>query len=453
MILARLLVPEAFGLVATITVVISFAEIFTEAGFQKYLIQHEFKSENELIKNTNVAFVSNLIFSLLICFLIIFFRDYIAELVGNKKLSFAIAISCITIPLSAFSSIQTALFKREFDFKTLFGSRIVSLVVPLLITIPLAITYRNFWALIIGAISVKIVNAIYLTIKSKWKPNFFYSFQILNQMISFTSWTILETVFIWLSSYAGILIVSIKLDEYYLGLYQTSITLVISIITIGVSAITPVLFSTLSRLQNDDSEFKRIFLLFQSAVALLVIPIGVIMFSYNSFITAFFLGNQWNEASNFVGLLGITTALAVVFSHLCSEVFRAKARPGLSLLLQVVFLLFFIPGMIYAVNHGFKTLYITHSLMQLVMVITASLIMYYVFRISIVNMLKSTIVKIIASIFMYLLTLLLKLVSASFLWNMISIAICLIFYIIVLYSIKRERDFLFKLKAFVYKSL
>ena len=48
MLLARLLVPSAFGAVTTITMVISFAEVFTDAGFQKYLIQHEFSSREEL---------------------------------------------------------------------------------------------------------------------------------------------------------------------------------------------------------------------------------------------------------------------------------------------------------------------------------------------------------------------------------------------------------------------
>ena len=44
-ILARLLAPEAFGAVATITMVITFAEVFTDAGFQKYIVQHEFEDE------------------------------------------------------------------------------------------------------------------------------------------------------------------------------------------------------------------------------------------------------------------------------------------------------------------------------------------------------------------------------------------------------------------------
>jgi O-antigen/teichoic acid export membrane protein len=448
MILARLLVPEAFGVVATITMVVAFAELFTDAGFQKYLIQHEFKTQEDLDKNTNVAFITNLFLSIFLCGFIIVFRDEIAELLGNDKLGLAIALACITIPLSAFSSIQTAVFKREFDFKTLFGSRIVSLIVPLLITIPFAMLYRNYWALIIGTISIKFVNAIYLTLKSKWKPTLYYNFKILRQMLSFTTWTIVESIFIWLSSYVGILIVGLTLKDFYLGMYQASMTLVVQIITIGVSAITPVMFSALSRLQNDESEFKRVFLLFQGAVALVVIPLGFILFSYNRFLTLLFLGDQWGEAAGFVGLLGLTTAFTVVFSHLCSEVFRAKARPGLSLVLQLAFLLFFIPSMTIAVNYGFKTVYITHSLLQLVMVIVASMIMYYVYKISVVDMLKGVGIKIVVALSMFMLSVMMREVSDSFCWDGLSIVVCMLFYFGVLYTIKKERAFLVKLKDF-----
>ena len=62
-VLARLLTPDAFGVVATIVMVISFAELFTDAGFQKYLIQHEFKNLEDFGQSVNVAFWSNLIFS------------------------------------------------------------------------------------------------------------------------------------------------------------------------------------------------------------------------------------------------------------------------------------------------------------------------------------------------------------------------------------------------------
>lgn len=66
MVLARLLTPDAFGVMVTAQMVISFAEIFTDAGFQKYIVQHEFKDDDEKFKSTAVAFWSNLIMSLAI---------------------------------------------------------------------------------------------------------------------------------------------------------------------------------------------------------------------------------------------------------------------------------------------------------------------------------------------------------------------------------------------------
>ena len=56
MVLARLLAPEAFGVLVTAQMVISFAEIFTDAGFQKYLIQHEFDNDDDKYKSKLVAF-------------------------------------------------------------------------------------------------------------------------------------------------------------------------------------------------------------------------------------------------------------------------------------------------------------------------------------------------------------------------------------------------------------
>ena len=66
MVLARLLAPDAFGVVATLTMIITFAEIFTDAGFQRYLIQFEFNDDEDKYNTANVAFWSNLVMSLTI---------------------------------------------------------------------------------------------------------------------------------------------------------------------------------------------------------------------------------------------------------------------------------------------------------------------------------------------------------------------------------------------------
>jgi len=172
-ILARLLTPEAFGVLATVTMIVSFAQIFTDAGFNKYIIQHEFDNDKEKYESTTVAFWTNLFVSLLLWGGIILFAEPLAIAVGNPGLGHVIIVACVSIPLAAFSSIQMSLFKRDFDFKTLFFVRMAGIVIPLAVTVPLAFIFKNYWALIIGTIALNLSNAILLTIKSKWKPKHF----------------------------------------------------------------------------------------------------------------------------------------------------------------------------------------------------------------------------------------------------------------------------------------
>ena len=267
MVLARLLTPEAFGVVATLTMIITFAELFTDAGFQKYLVQKDFKDETDREQSTNVAFWSNFILSLIIWGIIAIFNEPLAALVGSPGLGIVLIVACFSIPLAAFSSIQMALYQRDLDFKTLFKVRLIGICVPLIVTIPLAFWLRSYWALVIGTIVQNVINAFFLSYYSKWKPHFQYSIQKLKEMFSFAAWSLIESVSVWLTGYIDIFVVGTMLNKYYLGLYNTSITIVGQIMGLIIAATTPVLFSGLSKLQNDDEEFKRVFFKFQKYVS------------------------------------------------------------------------------------------------------------------------------------------------------------------------------------------
>ncbi|WP_370448148.1 oligosaccharide flippase family protein [Collinsella sp. AF02-46-1] len=81
--LAHILTPDLFGVIALVTMVTSFANMFSDAGFQKYLVQHEFKTDADLHDYANVAFWTNLAVSFLLWFLIGLFRDGLAALLGG----------------------------------------------------------------------------------------------------------------------------------------------------------------------------------------------------------------------------------------------------------------------------------------------------------------------------------------------------------------------------------
>lgn len=440
MVLARLLTPDAFGIVATLTMIISFAEIFTDAGFQKYLIQHEFIDDDDRIQSTNVAFWSNLVMSLFIWGVIAIFCEQIACLVGNPGLGYVIAIACISIPLAAFSSIQMALYKRDFDFKTLFKVRIVGVLVPLVITIPLALLLRSFWALLIGTIAKDLINAILLTYYSQWKPKLYYNKLKLKEMFSFSVWSMFEQISIWLTGYIDIFIVGVILSTYYLGIYRTSITIVGQIMGLITAATTPVLFSSLSRLQNDRKQYEETFFDFQKWVGLLVMPLGVGIFCYSDLVVYIMLGDQWREASNFIGLWGLTSCLMIVLAHYSSEVYRSIGKPKLSVLAQWLHIVVLLPVVYWAVSVNFETLYITRSIIRLEGIIVNMALMYWFIKISPIKMITNIIPEIIGCCVLILCCYSLRYISNALIMQFISAIIASLLYFTTVCLFKKERD-------------
>ena len=441
MVMARLLTPEAFGVVATFSVIISFAEIFSDAGFQRYLIQHEFTDDEERDRSTNVAFWSNLFLSFFIWGLIALFRNPLAELVGSPGLGLVLVVTCAGIPLTGFCSIQTALFKRNFDFKTLFWRRLVSILIPIFVTIPLAFWLRNYWALVIGTLASNVANAILLSVKSIWKPRRFYSFSLLKEIFPFCGWSLLDSVLVWATCYADIFIISRALNVYYLGLYRTSVLMVGQIVSLITSIVLPVIMPSLSRLQNDLPEMRRMLLKFQKTTGLVLLPLGVGIFMFRDLLTNVMLGSQWMEAADFLGLWGLMEAVMVVFARFCSPVYPAIGKPRASVIVQISHLVVLIPAIIISGRFGFKALYITRSLVRLELALVNLIAVYVLIKQSPWKMLMNILPESICSILMAIVAYLLLMLNGSIVISFVWVAVCVCVYFLSLYFLfPKERN-------------
>lgn len=397
MVLARLLVPEMYGVVASVNMVISFSELFTDAGFQKYLIQHEFNSEEDLTKATNVAFWSNLVMSFIAWGLIIIFASPIAKLVGNPGKEFVLCVACISIPLAALSSIQNARFKREMDFKTLFSVRLVAILVPFVVTIPLAFITRNYWALVIGTIVTNIANAVVLTIRSAWKPKLYYNIDVLKKMVSFSLWSMAESILAWLINWGDTFIVGLYLSQHFLGLYKTSMTTVNQIIGVISAATVPVMLTALSRLQSDETRFKETYYNFNFLTSILLFPMGVGMYIYRELICSIMLGRAWAEAANFMGIWGLVSAVAILYNSYNGNVLISKGKPQISVLVQIIQIAFIVPAVYYSMKISFDCLAYTRALIRLVGMIIFIVVNWKMFGLSFGVCLKKSIGPIVAT--------------------------------------------------------
>ncbi|QAY68578.1 lipopolysaccharide biosynthesis protein [Paenibacillus protaetiae] len=449
MILARLLAPEAFGVVATVTMIVSFADIFTDAGFQKYLIQQEFSSNDEVGQASNVAFWTNLVISLLLWCTIFTFNEQLASLLGNPGLGMVLVIASFQLPLTSFSSIQSALFKRSLDFRILFIARIISSCIPFVVTIPFALIGFGYWAIVIGTIVSQLSTAVILTYNSSWKPTFYFSLTVFKKMFSFSMWSLFESISIWLTSWVDVLLISTVLNSHYVGLYKTSSMMVNGLMTLITSTTVPVLFSVLSRLQNQSDIFTSVFLKAQRLVAVVVLPLGVGIYLYRDLITLILLGNKWIESSDILGQWALTSAVTIVFGHICSEVYRAKGLPKLSFLVQILHLIVLVPACIFSLHYGFWVFVYVRSWIRIQSVVVHFIIMRIKVGIIISTIVKNTFTICTAAFFMGVIGYIINGLHNSTGWTFFSVSLCAIIYlgILLLFS-KTRKDILYAIGLF-----
>ena len=444
-ILAHILAPTAFGILATIMMVISFAEMLADAGFQKFLVQYEFESEDEKQKNVSVAFISNIVLAIVLWLVIIIWRDELAILVGNEGLGFPLAIMGAMLPLGAFSSIQMAMYRRSFNFKFLLSIRMITIITPLFISIPMALAGFDYWSLIAGLLAAHLFTAIALCVRQEKLISIYFSSNVFRKMFSFSAWSLAEAFSIWLTAWVDTFIISHFLDVYYLGLYKMPTAIVTTVMAIATSSMAPVLFSALSRHQHNQVEFEKTFLTFQRYMALFLVPLGVGMFVYQDFIVEILLGPQWKLAGIVLGSWALSSSLVTAISYLISEAFRAKGMPNVSFLAQMAHLFVLIPVIYVCVQYDFTTFVYARSIVRVQMIaVLLYLLAIYVGMNAwlVIRNIKSYI---IASAVVGTGSYVLLHLHNSMIWTIFCICISLILYLVVLYLFPTERIILTKI--------
>lgn len=441
LILARILAPEAFGVVATVTMIVSFSDLFTDAGFQRFLIQHKFDDDDDMELTTCVAFWSNISISFVLWGVISIYADMLAILVGNPGLGNVIRVASIVLICTSFSSIQIAIYKKKFNFKVLSYARIVAKVIPFIVTIPLAIKGYSYWALIIGILVGEISNAIILTLLSSWKPQFRYSINKLKKMIKFCFWNFMEGISGWLVTNISIFIIGVYFSDYYLGIYKGSITIVGQIASIISSSIINVLFTTLSSLQNNETQYNEMVLKFQRLAGLLAIPLGIGIFIFRDVVTYILLGNQWTEACLLVGLWGFIMCESIIFVDIGATIILSKGKPKCLFLSNLVQILILIPSLLWCKGKSFDYLIYTVCLVRLQLPIMQVFWSTKITGLKINEIYTNIKQYVVAGTIMGIIGCLLeRRANNSITLNLLYISICIILYFICLVIMPQNRD-------------
>ncbi len=428
MLLARIIAPAEYGIVASVTMVLSFCELFADAGFNKYIVQHETESEEELESIVTIAFWTNFVLTMLIWGIISLFSKPLAALVGCPGKELAIIVSCVNLPLHGTISIQSARLKRDMDFKTLFFLRMVTLLVPFTVTIPVAFALRNYWALIIGTIASNVIHLLAMAIRLKWIPKLYYSFKMLKEIFAFSMWSMMESFFVWLINWGDVFIVTQILTQEFLGIYKTSMNMVGQITGIISASVVPVFLSSLSKVQNDNKSFNELFYNFSATAGIILVPMGIGMYIYRDLMCSVALGEAWSQGATLMGMWGLINSIAILFNSFNGNVLIAKGKPKVSVIVQIAQILVIMPTVYISATVGFECLSYSRALIRVVGMVIYCTTVWKMYRINCFETIKRLLPTIISTFVMACVGIFALSLNLGEVFELISVVICVMVY-------------------------
>jgi O-antigen/teichoic acid export membrane protein len=349
-ILARLLAPEDFGVIAAAMVVISFSQIFWEAGMGKAIIQYQ----GDRATAANAAFWINGALALAVAAILVAVAGAVADRVfHDERVALVLQVMALQVVLSAAVSVHTALLQKDMQFKPLFWVRLATVAIPGLISIPLALYGMGYWALIAGTLIGQFVQVVMLWRMSEWRPEWSFNAAVARELGGFGAWVAVSGLLAWFYVWADALIVGIYLGSHELGLYRTGNQFAMMIFAILFGPIVPVLYSHLSTMKQDRERLGKAIEKVIRVIILFAVPLALIVFSLADPIAAALFGNKWQGIGLIIGVMALMHGFSWVVG-MNGEVYRAMGKPAYEAIVTSATLVIYLSAYLISIQQGFE---------------------------------------------------------------------------------------------------
>lgn len=267
-VLARLLLPEDYGIIALIAVFIAVAQIFVASGMNTALIQ---KKEVDDTDTSSVFYISLLIAA--VCYAILFVTSpFIAAFYDNEIITPVLRVLGLTLFFGAFNSIQQAIIARTFSFKKLFVSSFGAVIISGIVGIVMALLGYGVWALVGQQLVSYIALCIIMWITVDWRPKLLFSITRVKTLFSF-GWKLLVSSLInTLYSNISTLVIGKLYPASMLGYYSQGRQYPEVIVSNLDSSIQAVMLPAYAKNQDDKATVKQIMRRALTTSSFLVLP-------------------------------------------------------------------------------------------------------------------------------------------------------------------------------------
>lgn len=330
-ILARLLTPEDFGIVALLFIVPTLLDLVTNFGFEIALIQ----SKEDTTPYLNVAWTLGIVRALAIFLTVFFSAPLIAGFFHIEKAILAVRLSGIFILIGGFANVAQLFFFKDIDFKKIFIRDMVGAFCYASVSIGFAIFYRSFWPLFFGNIAQWLSGSLITYALHNFRPRLSFEFGKLKNLIGYSKWIFGQNLILNAIPLLENGLTGKWVNPTAVGLYSKAKSLAVTPLSPLYNILDRVTFPAYSKIQDNYEKIRDGFIKSLDLLFFIAAPFILLFLQAGHRIILILLGEKWIglEALLKFLLLGVTFNTLIV---LTGPIFNAVGKPRIQFYINFI---------------------------------------------------------------------------------------------------------------------
>lgn len=330
-IIARLVTPNEYGLIAMLTIFMAIAQAFIDSGFGNALIQK--KDRNEIDYST--VFYFNIVISILLYGILYVCVPLIASFYSQPELTSVTRWIGLNLIFISLSIVQRTRLNVDLNFKLQAKVSLAAVIISGIIGITLAYNGYGVWALVSQNLLNNLLSTIFLWVAAKWKPLLTFSMDSFKKLFSFGSKLLasglLHTVYLNLYS----LVIGKFYNAADVGFYNRAYTISQYPSTNIVSIITRAIYPVQCAHQDDDNWLEGHFLSYLRMGCFIVFPLMALLAVISRPLVLLVLTEKWLPAADLISILSLAYMWYPVMV-INNQMLNVKGRSDLFLKAEII---------------------------------------------------------------------------------------------------------------------
>ena len=342
-ILARLLFPAEFGLLAMAYPVLAFVQVFNDIGLGQAIIQRP----TLVPAQVSALFWVNLAISCVLACAVALLSPVASWVYGEPQLVGILLALSVTLPIAAASISPAALLARQMRFGVMARNEVIAMMAGASTAILCAWSGLSYWSLVIGQFANVVTTNILVWLSSSWRPTApVFNTAVWND-VKFGGNLTLSNLATFVTTMGANVVVGLTTGKVSLGLYDRSYNLVVRPIGQMMAPLSRVAVPLLSRLAHQDDEYRTTYLQIFRIAVLLVVPGMLVCIANAPALIDILLGARWREAAPIFAWIcvgGLTSSIYLSAYWLFVSQGRAEELRNFSITAAVINLSSYVLG-------------------------------------------------------------------------------------------------------------